>query len=257
MKQEIASRIGLSAPTFSKILNANEDKQRRETWEKVLKPILVCLYNEGNLANDEMKKRVDKLLYSIFRQECITNIIKHFKIQLENNGNDVAKTLACGYCHGLMIEEIFGNLEQTRDISYADYFIDDKIIVREMEDDIVREDDMLFNECRAEDDSKRYVVIFDVKMIDREFLHQRIRCMQRKDNVFAVLVVEKGECYDDKKFYRNEHSNIMWIEYQKVGEEDSKICSYNYLEGTCLSWYDKKCKALMTEGIDKIIVSHK
>ena len=252
LKKDIASDINLSAPTFSKIINHSTDNIKLETLEKVLNPILRCLSKEGNFTDDETKRRVDELLCSIFRIKGVTKVIEHFKI-LPENIEDYSAQRSSMYCHELQAEYIFGNPEQTQDISYEDYFIDGEI----MEDFYIGAD-MLFKEYSTENDSKRYVVIFDVKGIyDREYLHQRIRCLQRKDNVFAVLMVEKGECCDDENFYRDEHSNIMWIEYKKAWEEGSEICSYNYLEGTCLSWYDKKCKALMTEGIDKITGSHK
>ena len=199
----------------------------------------------------------DKLLYSIFRMECVATIIERFNNWPEDNGRDFEEKLIWGYYQRLMLGEIFGNLRQTQDISYGNYFIDGEITEGNVDDYIFRGVDALFDEYTVGDDSKRYVAIFNEKMIDREYLHQRIRCLQRKDNVFAVLMVEKGECYDDEKFYRDEPSNIMLIEYEKAGEDNPGICPYNYLRGICLAGYNEKCKALMTEGIDKIIGSHK
>ena len=60
-KKDIASAIGLSAPTFSKIIN-NHAGIKPTNLEKVLKPILRCLSTEVDLTNDEMKKRVGELL---------------------------------------------------------------------------------------------------------------------------------------------------------------------------------------------------
>lgn len=249
--KDIALKIDVSESTFSRFKNGARNI-KPDTLKEVLNYILKRLNIEENLADDEMKERVCELLFRIFRREEVKGITKHFS-NLPENIDDVLAQASTMYCHELQIGYIFGNPEQTQDISYGDYFIDGRII-----EDFYIGPEMLFKEYRTGDGSKRYVVIFDVKEIyDREYLHQRIRCLQRKDNVFAVLMVEKGELCDDENFYRDERNNIMWIRYKKVCEENSEICSCDYLEGICLSWYDEKCKALMTEGIDKIIGSQK
>lgn len=253
-EKEIASNIGISASTFSQFKTVSR-KIEPENLKKVLNHILGRLSTEGNWADDKTKKRVGELLFCIFRREEVQERIEHFKILPENNGDDMAERHAWGHSQELLAEKIFGALEQEQKISYKDFFIDSGIMEEEMK--FYKDVDILFNEYRAEDDSKRHVVIFDVKRLGKEYLHQRIRCLQRKDNVFAVLMVKKGECYDEIEFYQGEHSNIMLIEYKEVREENSEICSYDYLRGICSSWYDEKCRALMTECINKIVGSHK
>lgn len=253
--KKIASATGISESTLSRLMNV-DIKRYSKSLEKVLNPILSCLSREGNLADDEMIKRADELLFCIFRSKEVKRIIERFNVLPENDGDGKIEELAWVNSQELLIEEMFGNIEQIPGgISYEDYFIDGTITEDEM--DSYEDIDILFIEYEAKDGSKGHVVIFNVKRIDREYLHQRIRCLQRKDNVFAVLMVKKGECYDEKEFYQGEQSNIMAIEFKEVWKENSEICSYDYLKGICLSWYDEKCKSFMTEGIDKIIVSHK
>lgn len=252
--KDIASYIDVSNSMFSRLIHGDR-KIKLKYFEKALKPILRCLSTEGNLADDEMKKYVGELLFRIFRRKEVKGITEHFVISQEFDVDGIAQRRAGLYWHEMLVDEIFGNPEQTQDISYGDYFIDGEIGEEEMKYYIGG--DILLSEYRIEDDSKRYVVIFDVKWMNREYLHQRIRCLQRKDNVFAVLMVGKGEHSADENFYRDEHSNIMMIEYEEVWEENSEDCSYNHLSGSCLSWYDERCKSFMTEGIDKIFASHK
>lgn len=253
-EKEIASNIGISASTFSQFKTVSR-KIEPENLKKVLNHILGRLSTEGNWVDDKTKERVGELLFCIFRREEVKERIEHFKVLSENKGYDTVEKRIRENNLELPAEKIFGDLEQIQVTSYEDYFIDSEITEVEMKsyDDA----EILFNEYRAEDDSKRHVVIFDVKRINKEYLHQRIRCLQRKDNVFAILMVKKGECYDEIEFYQGEHSNIMLIEYKEVREENPEICSYDYLRGICSSWYDEKCKALMTEGINKIVGSHK
>lgn len=257
--KDIAAKIDLVPSTFSKFKTASTNLIRGN-FEKVLNPILGRLSAEGNLADDKMKKRVGELLFCIFRREVVKKITAGFTIQSDADQDEidwkvVVQNHTRGHSHKLLVEKIFGSLEQTQDLSYGDFFVDGGVMEDEMGG--YSGADMQFDEYRAEDDSKRYVAIFDVKHIYTESLHQRIRCLQRKDNVFAVLMVEKGACSDDEEFYQNEDSNIMLIEYKEVQEENSESCSYNYLRGICSSWYNEDCKAFMTKGIDKITVSHK
>lgn len=254
-QEEMASHIHMAASTFSKFINMSTNIGK-ENLKKIVDAILICLCTEGNLADDAMKGHVGELLFCIFRRKEVTEIVEHFKVQSEDNREYMDEKHARGYSHVLQVENLFGNPEQIQDdISYEDYFIDSSIIEEEMQSYIYN--DIIFNDYEIEADSKNHIVIFDVKRIGKEFLHQRIRCLQRKENVFAILMVERGVCYDEIDFYQDEHSNIMLIEYKEVRKENSETLSYEYLRGICLSWYDEKCKEFMTEGINKIFVSHK
>jgi transcriptional regulator with XRE-family HTH domain len=246
-QEEIASFIGISASALSKFRNTGKNIGKKNL-KKIVDAILIRLSTEGNLADDKMEEQVGELLFCIFRREEVKKIVKHFKIQPEDNWDNTVERQNRGYSHVLQVETTFGYHEVIQDsISYEDYFIDSGIMEEEMS--FYKDDDILFNDYRTEDGSKSHIVIFDVRWIHREYLHQRIRCLQRKDNVFAVLMVEKGACCDNIDFYRDEHSNIMLIEYKEVREEDSESCSYNYLRSFCLSWYNDACKKFMMEDL--------
>lgn len=257
-QESIASRIGLTPPTFSKFKTGSTNINE-ENLKKIVNAILIRISKEENLADDKMKEQVGNLLFCILKRKEVKEMIQQFKVLPENNEDDTAKKQSLALSHESWVNKIFGNPEGIQSLKayedYENYFIDGGITEDEIESYI--ECDILFRDYMLEDNSKIHVVIFDVKGIDRGYLHQRIRCLQRKDNVYAVLMVEKGVCYDSIDFYQDEHSNIMLLEYKEIWEENSEVCSYDYLRGICCSWYDEKCKAFMTERINKIFVSHK
>lgn len=257
--KDIALRIGISAPTFSKIKTMSTNLQP-ENLKKILDAILGCIYREEKRLDDEMKDRASELLFLIFRRKEIRKIVEHFKFPIANsldNLDNITELRAMRIeSHSDLVEKIFGNPELIeKPISYKKYFIDGKIEKEELKDN--EYGDIRCYDYKAKDDSKIHIVIFDTHWIEKKYLHQRIRCLKRKNNVFAVLMVEKGEYHDDEDFYRNECSNIMAIEYKEAREENFEFCFYEYLRGICLSWYDEKCKRFMTEVLNKIFISHK
>lgn len=253
--KDIAKGMQISSSMFYKF-KTGDKKTQSENLKKILNVILVRLSTEGHLADDQMKKDVANLLYRIFKREEVKGIVELFDLFDLTERDYIEKRMVWWYKQELKINKIFKKRHPLQNmISYEDYFIDGKL--EEEEISCYTGDEIYFMEYGAGKYSKCHVVIFDVKKIDTDYLHQRIRCLQRKDNVFAILMIEDGNYYDDINFYKDEHSNIMTIVYKKIGEDSSEACSYDYPMGDCLSWYDEKCKAFMTEGLEKIETSHK
>lgn len=257
-QERIALEIGITAPTFSKFKTGSTNINKKNL-KKIVDAILIRISREEKLADDKMKKQVGDLLFDILKRKEVKEMVQKFNILPENNEVDTVNKPVLACSHKLWVDKLFGFPEEIQTPldpdDYEYYFIDGGIIEPEIEPYTYYE--IRFNNYILENNSKSHVVIFDVKGIEREYLHQRIRCLQRKDNVFAVLMVEKGACYDSIEFYQDEHSNIMAIEYKEVWEKNSEHCFYEYLRGICLSWYDEKCKTFMTEALDKVMGSHK
>lgn len=214
-------------------------------------------YNEYSIQNLKSRRDASELLFIIFRRKEVKAIVKGFVILSGDNLDYTEEWCIRKESHVDQLEKIFGNskLRKKKPIPFKKYFIDGGIEREKLECEEFG--DIMCRDYRAEDDSKSHIVIFDVSRIDREYLHQRIRCLRRKDNVFAVLMVKKGACCNDINFCRDERSNIMAIEFKMIWKGNFEFCTLEYLRGMCLSWYDEKCKEFMTKGLDKIFVSHK